>query len=175
MSKTLVIGGGLLGLCTAKALADKGIEVEVLEAREAVGMETSFANGGMLTPSLPDPWNAPGVYRHLVASLFDPKSSMKLHLSSIPSLLSWGLGFLRNSSPGRFYESVESNYHLARYSLDLTAVWRERLQFDYCAGTGLSEGFSRMNPLCMKTVSACGVRLFGPRGTSNSIRRVLWP
>lgn len=135
MSKTLVIGGGLLGLCTAKALADKGIEVEVLEAREAVGMETSFANGGMLTPSLPDPWNAPGVYRHLVASLFDPKSSMKLHLSSIPSLLSWGLGFLRNSSPGRFYKSVESNYHLARYSLDLTAVWRERLQFDYCAGT----------------------------------------
>ena len=37
MNKTLVIGGGLLGLCTAKALADKGIEVEVLEARSAVG------------------------------------------------------------------------------------------------------------------------------------------
>ena len=53
----LVIGGGLIGLATARALLDQGQPVVVLEAREGVGLETSFANGGMLTPSLPEPWN----------------------------------------------------------------------------------------------------------------------
>lgn len=62
MKPLLVIGGGLIGLTTAKVLLERGEPVRVLEAREGVGLETSFANGGLLTPSMPDPWNAPGVH-----------------------------------------------------------------------------------------------------------------
>ena len=29
-------------------------------AREGVALETSYANGGMFTPSMPEPWNSPG-------------------------------------------------------------------------------------------------------------------
>lgn len=133
---TVVIGAGLLGLCTAKALIDSGETVHVIEAREGVALETSFANGGMLTPSLPEPWNDPGVHRHLAASLFDPKSAMKLHLHAVPSLFFWGLSFLRNSAPARYYRACEDNYRLARYSLACTQALSRDLGMEYSQGTG---------------------------------------
>jgi D-amino-acid dehydrogenase len=133
---TVVIGAGLIGLCTAKALLDRGEPVHVLEAREGVALETSFANGGMLTPSLPEPWNDPGVHRHMAASLFDPKSSMKLHLHAVPSLFFWGMKFLRNSAPSRFYRACEDNFRLASYSLRCTQDVTKALNLKYSHGTG---------------------------------------
>ena len=50
--RTIVIGGGLAGLSAAWALIQRGQSVTVLEAREGVALETSFANSGMLTPSI---------------------------------------------------------------------------------------------------------------------------
>ncbi len=129
--QTLIIGGGLIGLATAQVLVERGENVRVLEAREGVGLETSFANGGLLTPSMPEPWNGPGVHRHLAASLFRSSPSMQLHLRAVPSLLSWGVAFLRNSTPARFFAAVEDNYRLAIYSRDQTLALTDRLQLDY--------------------------------------------
>lgn len=44
-----VIGGGVIGLTTAYALVRQGHQVELIEKREQVAMETSFANGGQLS------------------------------------------------------------------------------------------------------------------------------
>lgn len=130
---TVVIGGGLVGLSTAQALIDRGEEVLVIEANEAVGSETSFANGGMLTPSLPEPWNGPGVFSHLLTSLFVPGASMKLRLSAIPSLLTWGAGFIRHSRRQSYYDAALDNYRLAMFSLEKTREVADRLglKFDY--------------------------------------------
>ncbi|HSD68485.1 MAG TPA: FAD-dependent oxidoreductase, partial [Woeseiaceae bacterium] len=133
---TLVVGAGLLGLCTARSLLARGETVRVLEAREAVALETSYANGGMLTPSLPEPWNDPGVHRHLAASLFDPKSAMKLHLHAVPSLFVWGISFLRNSAPSRFYRACEDNFRLASYSLEQTRAVSRQLNLQYSQASG---------------------------------------
>ncbi len=133
---TLVVGAGLLGLCTAKSLLARGERLRVLEAREGVALETSFANGGMLTPSLPEPWNDPGVHRHLAASLFDPKSAMKLHLRAVPSLFFWGIRFLRNSAPSRYFRACEDNFRLASYSLAQTQAVTRELNLRYSQGSG---------------------------------------
>ncbi len=129
--QTLIIGGGIIGLATAQVLVERGENVRVLEAREGVGLETSFANGGMLTPSLPEPWNGPGVHRHLAASLFRSSASMQLRFREIPSLMSWGVAFLRNSTANRFYAATEDNYRLAIYSRDKTLALTEKLELDY--------------------------------------------
>lgn len=47
--RVCIIGGGVVGLATAYALVRDGIDVTVVEARETVGSETSFANGGQLS------------------------------------------------------------------------------------------------------------------------------
>ena len=129
--QTLIIGGGIIGLATAQVLVERGEKVRVLEAREGVGLETSFANGGMLTSSQPEPWNRPGVHRYLAASLFRSSASMQLRFRAIPSLMAWGVAFLRNSTANRFYAATEDNYRLAVYSRDKTLALTEKLELDY--------------------------------------------
>ena len=85
--KIAVIGGGLLGISSAYILQSRGHEVTLLETQQTLASETSFAPGGMLTGSMADPWNNPGVYKYLFKSLFDPYAAMRLHIRTVPSLL----------------------------------------------------------------------------------------
>ncbi len=130
---TVVIGGGLLGVSTLFELTRRGRPAILVEANESLAGETSYANGGMLTASMPDPWNSPGVGRHLVASLFDPYAATKLRLKAVPGMMFWGLSFLRNSAPARHRETTRQNYQLARYSVDRTRALAEELNLDYAA------------------------------------------
>lgn len=129
--KIIVIGGGLLGLSVAFVLLERGHKVTVVEAREDVGLETSYKNGGILTPSLSDPWNAPGVLKHLASSAFDPQSAMKLRLSVLPSLFCWGLKFLHYSRAPHYRSAIAANYRLAVYSVQKNRELRERLNLAY--------------------------------------------
>jgi D-amino-acid dehydrogenase len=137
-----VIGAGLIGLATAFELVHAGYGVTVLESAEDVATGASHANGGLLTPSMSDPWNAPGVFRHLMSSVFDPYAAMKLHLDQIPSLSRWGIRFLRYSSEERFLVSMKSNFRLAQYSNLITRSVVPELVggFDY-SGKGTMKVF----------------------------------
>lgn len=114
-----VIGCGLAGISTAYFLHRAGASVTVLDRAPAAGREASYANGALLTPSLADPWNAPGALTDLLRSLGRDDAAMLLHLGQVPRLGFWGLRFLLNSRPARFQESFLHNVRLARYSLEL--------------------------------------------------------
>lgn len=124
-----------MGLTTAYALLERGDDVTLIEANRGVARETSYANGGMFTPSMPEPWNSPGVYKHLAASLFNPRSSMKLRVSAIPSLMGWGAKFLKHANRRDYRAACADNFALARYSLEKTQGLAARLRLDYCRGT----------------------------------------
>jgi D-amino-acid dehydrogenase len=116
----VVIGGGLAGATTLYQLASRGVESVLVEAGEELSTGASFANGSMLTPSMADPWNGPGVGGQLLASLSDPQSAIRLRFSQIPDLALWGLSFLRNSSWERHRGATVANHALAQYSLEQT-------------------------------------------------------
>ena len=59
--KVVVIGAGVVGTASAWYLAQEGHEVVVVERREAAGLETSFANGGQVSPCHAEPWANPSV------------------------------------------------------------------------------------------------------------------
>ncbi len=56
MSDTLIIGGGIIGLLTARELAAAGLRVTLIERGET-GREASWAGGGILSPLYP--WRCP--------------------------------------------------------------------------------------------------------------------
>ena len=128
---TVIIGAGLIGLATAHALLERGEKVRVLETLMQVGSGTSYANGGLLTPSMAEPWNAPGAWRHFAASLIDAAAPMKLRPQALPGLVRWGFRFLRHSTPARYRHATEASFRLARESVRLTRRWREQLNLAY--------------------------------------------
>ena len=114
--RALVLGSGLAGVTAAYYLRKNGLDVTVVDRAAGPGRETSFANGSMITPSLADPWNAPGVFGVLLRSLGREDSPMLLRPSALPSLFGWGIAFLRNSSQRNFERNYLRNVALVHYS-----------------------------------------------------------
>ena len=129
--KALNIGSGLIGVSSAYFLARRGWEVTVLDRQDGPGQETSFANGSLLTPSMPEPWNAPGSWRVLLKSIGRSDSALKLHLKALPHLSGWGAGFLRNSSAERYHRNTVKNMRLAVYSRDVLMRLRGEIGIKY--------------------------------------------
>jgi D-amino-acid dehydrogenase len=78
--KVIIIGAGLIGVTTAYFLRRRGHEVLVIDREEGAGRETSFANGALLSPSMPEPWNAPGSWRVLLGSVGRSDAALQLRL-----------------------------------------------------------------------------------------------
>ena len=136
MARTaLVIGGGLIGVSTAWFLVERGFEVTLLERREGSALETSYANGGLITPSQSDPWNAPGTFMHLLSWLGREDSPLLLRPHALPGMWRWGLKFLRASRAAPWWRATEVNLRLGLYSAACLSALREQLDLKYDALT----------------------------------------
>ena len=114
----LIVGCGVIGATAAWFLARAGVSVTVVERREGPALETSFANGSMLTPSLSSPWNSPGVWLTLLKYLGRQEAALLVRAAAFPGLLAWGYRFLRNSSPARHEVNMKKNLRICNYTIE---------------------------------------------------------
>jgi D-amino-acid dehydrogenase len=114
--RVLILGCGLAGISAAYYLRQSGCDVVVVDRAAGPARETSYANGSMITPSLSDPWNSPGVFGALLRSLGREDSAMLLRAKAIPSLFGWGMSFIRNSASKHFERNYLKNVGLVHYS-----------------------------------------------------------
>lgn len=131
----VVVGGGLVGLCSAYFLSEAGYAVEVIEREDEVGLATSFANAGMMTPSMSDPWNTPGILGQVLRGMASGHSPLTVRLPALWQYLGWGLRFLRYSAPERHRVATEANFRLSAYSVEQVPELRESLALGYDLGT----------------------------------------
>jgi D-amino-acid dehydrogenase len=131
----VVIGAGLSGVTSAWYLRAAGHDVTVIERREAAGLETSFANGGLVVPSQPDPWNAPGVVAKILHYLGKEDSPFLLRPGAVPGMIGWGLRFLMNSRPEAWKRNTLAAAALAQYSLANLRQLRATTGLAYPFGT----------------------------------------
>ncbi|MGI9492307.1 MAG: D-amino acid dehydrogenase [Geminicoccaceae bacterium] len=129
--RVLVLGGGIIGVTTAYALAKRGFEVTVVERQDGVGLETSFANGSLITPSMADPWAAPGLPLKLLKWIGREESPFLIRLATLPGMMSWGLKFLANCNPRDWKRNTEVILRIAQFSQHRLAALTEETGIGY--------------------------------------------
>ena len=156
--KIVVIGSGLIGVTTAYFLRLRGHEVTVIDRQQGPGRETSFANGGMLTAGMCEPWNAPGAWRVLLRSVGRSDAALQLRLRTLPGLTGWAMTFLRNSTAAAFERNHRSNLRLALYSLEVMRSLRQQTHVEYGRAARGSLGLFR-DPAALDHACAAASRL----------------
>ena len=127
----VIVGCGVIGVTAAWYLVRAGARVTVLERRDGPALETSFANGSMLTPSLSAPWNAPGVWLKLIRYLGRKEAALLLRPAAFPGIIPWGLRFLRDSRPARHETNLKKNLRLCNYTLNMLGEIRSEAAVEY--------------------------------------------
>ncbi|MEV0639514.1 FAD-dependent oxidoreductase [Streptomyces sp. NPDC050619] len=120
----VVVGGGVVGLCTAYYLARAGVQVEVVE-RRALGSGASRGNAGWVCLSHSTPVPAPGVLRYALRSLGRPDSPLYLRPLPDPAFVRWLWRFWRSSTPAAFRRGYTAIAELNRDTFDLFDALRE--------------------------------------------------
>jgi D-amino-acid dehydrogenase len=114
--RTVILGGGIVGVSTAYFLAKRGDDVTVIERRPGVALETSFANAGLIAPGHSYSWASPSAPLILVKSLFSNKQPLKLRLTTDWRLYAWGWQFLQNCTAHRADINTSYKARLSCYS-----------------------------------------------------------
>ena len=129
--KVLVFGAGVVGTAAAYYLNRAGHEVTVIERNAGAGLETSFANGGIVSAFTARPWATPEVPRMLVKWFGRQDAPYLFRLRTDWSQWSWALKFLRQCTRERFERSQEVSLRLSTYSYGCLKEVREREQIQY--------------------------------------------
>lgn len=127
----MVLGAGVTGITTAWYLLQAGHEVTVLERREDVGLETSFANGGQISVSHPEPWSSPAAPLIALRSLGKPDAPLRFRFGTDWQRYVWAVAFLRECLPGRHRRNAERIARLALRSVRALRQLREQTGIDY--------------------------------------------
>jgi len=127
----VVIGAGVIGATTALALAERGLDVTLMERAGAPATGTSKANGSGITPAHAEPWNAPGTVYNLLPAMLHHDRPWRVRASALPGIAGWGFHFLRQSSAPRYYRNARHCVRLAMYSKKCMVALRERHALDY--------------------------------------------
>lgn len=116
--RVLVLGSGVIGVTSAYYLALKGFDVTVVDRQPAVGLETSFANAGQISPGYSAPWAGPGVPLKAFQWLFQRYAPLSIRPDLSRWQLQWMSQFLKNCTIERYTLNKSRMVRLAEYSRD---------------------------------------------------------
>lgn len=131
--EAIVVGAGIVGICAALALQDKGFSVSIID-RDGVAEGASYGNAGVISPWSCVPQSMPGLWKQVPKWLLDPEGPLAVRWSYALRLAPWLLEFLRAGAAHRLPAIADAMFAVNQPSLEL---YRQLL-----AGTG-DEGLVR--------------------------------
>ena len=114
--KVLVLGGGIAGVTAAYFIARDGHEVTLVEAQDALGLDATAANAGIIAPGHSFAWASPRAPGLLWRSLLGQETAIRMRLTPDPRLYAWGLRFLRECTAERARRNTLIKLRLCQYS-----------------------------------------------------------
>jgi len=133
--KTLVLGGGVVGVTTAYFLAKAGHEVTVVEEKDGLGLEATAGNAGIIAPGHSFAWASPRAPRMLWQSLRGAETAIRVRLAPDLRLYTWGLAFLRECTAERARRNTLIKLRLCQYSQAVMQELVRTERIDYHAVT----------------------------------------
>lgn len=130
MANVIIIGGGIVGLCSAMYLNEAGLEVTILEKGD-LSDNCSFGNAGMIVPSHFIPLAAPGMIEQGIRWMFNSKSPFYVRPSLNGDLFSWGIKFLRHANSKHVEKSAIPLRNIALLSKKLYGEINDQNTFDF--------------------------------------------
>lgn len=135
----VVIGGGVIGLCTTYELLRRGRSVTLIE-RATLGAGSSSGNAGLIVPSHIVPLAAPGVVRQALGWMLKADSPFAIRPPFDPGLIAWLVRFAANcrEQPMQHALPVLRDLGLCSARLLDQLIAEERLDCHYQASGVLS-------------------------------------
>lgn len=97
----LVVGGGVVGLCTAYYALQAGHRVILLERGGPDHDSCSLGNAGMIVPSHFAPLAAPGMVSYGLRAMWNPESPFYIRPRLSRELVDWGWKFIRSATAAK--------------------------------------------------------------------------
>ncbi|MCZ4280765.1 FAD-binding oxidoreductase [Kiloniella laminariae] len=105
--RVLIIGSGIVGLCSANYLLRDGCDVTIVE-RDPLGDGTSCGNAGAIAAAEVAPYPLPGLWKSVPGWLMDPLGPLSLRLSYLPQFLPWLYLFLKSCNQTKAEASAKA-------------------------------------------------------------------
>jgi D-amino-acid dehydrogenase len=120
MSKVVVAGGGIIGMCTAYYLKKEGHDVVVIE-RGDMKSGTSFGNAGYISPSHFIPLASPGIIAKGMKWMMSSTSPFYIKPRLNMDLIKWGLTFWKRSGQSTMERNIPHMNAILQLSRELTS------------------------------------------------------
>lgn len=139
--KTVVIGGGIIGLSSAYYLQQSGHEVTVID-RSDMTDNCSYGNAGYVCPSHFVPLATPGIVKQGLKWMWNSQSPFYVQPRLSRSLAEWGLRFMKTATPAHVEAAAVPLRDIALLSKQMYESWLSLPQFNFSYETkGLLEIF----------------------------------
>jgi len=102
-----IVGGGIIGLCSAFHLIRQGCEVTVI-SRDPVDDTTACGSAGAIATAAIIPASLPGQLIQIPRWLLDPLGPLSIRFAHLPRLMGWLVKFLNAGRPARVQASTQA-------------------------------------------------------------------
>src|SRR5580765_3113618 len=113
----VVVGAGIVGVCTAWHLLRRGANVTLID-RDEPGRGCSYGNAGALSSGSVAPLAMPGVMRDALSMLLDPAAPLRIPLAYLPKAAPWLRRFVRASAPDEVWRIARVLSSLLVHSIE---------------------------------------------------------
>ncbi|MCD6029890.1 MAG: dependent oxidoreductase, partial [Thermomicrobiales bacterium] len=152
----VVVGGGVIGLCTAFALQQRNVSVTVIDAGP-VEHAASHVNAGWVTPSLAEPVPAPGLIATSLRWMLRSDSPLYIRPRLDPAFLRWTLRFWRHCNVRDYRAGLEATAALGAHAIAGYDALREAgvryeehcdgILFAYRTAMALEHDYATLEPI----------------------------
>lgn len=130
MKKVVIIGGGVIGLCTAYYLKKEQCEVTVID-QSNMDFGASYVNAGYISPSHLTPLASPGVVRQGLKWMFNSASPLYIKPRLEKDFLSWALAFNKSCSQENVNRSIKAIKDITLFSGELFEAIKASQDFNF--------------------------------------------